>query len=255
MPSEVRAVGRPLKEGLDYFPHDTDAVNDEKIEAMRALFGAEGYAFFFISLERIYRTKNGQLDIGNKERRAFLAGRIGVTDDRFIEMLNASFEVGLFDRKAFESKGLMTSKGIKRRTQQVNKERERKRYKKPTVLQAGKTEGSSKVLDGDNHGESAQRKEKQSKEKKSKGGVGEMPSASAPTRKKYPPPATVEEVSAYCREKGYHVDPELFVAHYEANGWKQGRGKPVVNWRAAVLTWEKRDKAAGKIQEEPDEYK
>lgn len=49
------------------------------------------------------------------------------------------------------------------------------------------------------------------------------------------------------------MDPELFVAHYEANGWKQGRGKPIVKWKAAVVTWEKRDKAAGRIEGDDDE--
>lgn len=165
-------MGRPIKEGLDYFPHDTDAVNDEKIESMRSLFGAEGYAFYFISLERVYRTKNGQLDISSKERRAFLAGRIGVTDGRFMELLTSSFEVGLFDRKAFDSKGLLTSKGIKRRVQQVNGERERKRQWKSGKLSTAKSTDSSGVLDGDNTGTSTQRKEKQRKEKQSKGGVG-----------------------------------------------------------------------------------
>lgn len=157
-------MGRPIKEGLDYFPHDTDAVNDEKIESMRSLFGAEGYAFYFISLERVYRTKMGQLDIGSKERRAFLTGRIGVTDERFMEMLEASFEVGLFDRKAFDSKGLMTSKGIKRRVQQVNGERERKRQWKGGKLSTAKTRNSSEVLDGENPGKSTQRKAKKRKE-------------------------------------------------------------------------------------------
>jgi hypothetical protein len=47
-------MARPKKEGMDYFPHDTDAVNDEKIEALRLLYGNDGYAFYFILLERIY---------------------------------------------------------------------------------------------------------------------------------------------------------------------------------------------------------
>lgn len=38
-------MARPRKEGLGYFPHDTDAVNDEKIEALRALYGNDGYAY------------------------------------------------------------------------------------------------------------------------------------------------------------------------------------------------------------------
>lgn len=83
------------------------------------------------------------------------------------------------------------------------------------------------------------------------GGTGGQPAAATRPRKKFIPP-TVEQVAAYCREKGYHLDPELFVAHYEANGWKQGRGKPIVSWKAAVLTWDRRDKADGKKQEEND---
>lgn len=160
-------MGRPMKEGLDYFPHDTDAANDEKIEAIKSLFGAEGYAFYFISLERIYRTKNGQLEIGSRERRASLTAKIGVDDARFMEMLNAAFEVGLFDRKAFDAKGLLTSKGIKRRVRQVNDERERKRQWRARKTPAEKSTGCDGVLDVDNSGQSAQRKEKKSKEKQS----------------------------------------------------------------------------------------
>lgn len=143
-------MGRPLKEGLDYFPHDTDAATDEKIEAMRALFGAEGYAFYFISLERIYRTKKGQIEIDTREKRASLVARIGVSDERFLELLEASFRVSLFDRKAFDTKGLLTSGGIKRRVRRVNEERERKRQRSKGGKRASRTMGSSAVLDTQN---------------------------------------------------------------------------------------------------------
>lgn len=69
--------------------------------------------------------------------------------------------------------------------------------------------------------------------------------ADKPPRSRFVPP-TVEEVQAYCAEKGYSFDPQLFVAHYEANGWVQGRGRPLKNWKAAALTWDRRDKASGK---------
>lgn len=49
---------------------------------------------------------------------------------------------------------------------------------------------------------------------------------------------TIDEVAAYCAERGNGVDPQRFIDHYEANGWKQGRGKPIKNWKAAVRTWE-----------------
>ena len=73
-----------------------------------------------------------------------------------------------------------------------------------------------------------------------------------PARKKFVPP-TLKEVSAYCLEKHYHVDPELFVDHYEANGWKQGRGKPIVDWKAAVRTWERRDRSCSPERTKEDD--
>lgn len=47
---------------------------------------------------------------------------------------------------------------------------------------------------------------------------------------------TAEDVSEYCREKGYSVNPESFVAHYESNGWKVGKN-PMKDWKAAVRYW------------------
>ena len=50
---------------------------------------------------------------------------------------------------------------------------------------------------------------------------------------------TLEEVKAYCQERHNNVNPEQFIAYYEANGWKVGRN-PMKNWRAAIVsTWER----------------
>ena len=78
-------------------------------------------------------------------------------------------------------------------------------------------------------------------EKENTGGVGGAPAAAPPSRKKFVPP-TVEEVAAYCRERRSAVDPEAFVDFYTANGWKQARGKCIVDWKAAVRTWERRER-------------
>lgn len=63
--------------------------------------------------------------------------------------------------------------------------------------------------------------------------------------KKFTPP-TVDEVAAYCSTRGNRVDPEAFVSHYAANGWRLSNGNKLSDWQAAVITWEKRDKANGK---------
>lgn len=57
-------------------------------------------------------------------------------------------------------------------------------------------------------------------------------------RKRFTPP-TLEEVRAYCEERHNTVDPQRFIDYYTANGWVQGRGKPIKDWKACVRTWEK----------------
>lgn len=60
-------------------------------------------------------------------------------------------------------------------------------------------------------------------------------------KKKFVPP-TLDEVAAYCNERHNGINPSAFVDYYEARGWKYGTGKPMANWKAAVRTWEQKDK-------------
>jgi uncharacterized protein YdaU (DUF1376 family) len=56
-------------------------------------------------------------------------------------------------------------------------------------------------------------------------------------------PPTLEEVTVYCdQRKGEGkppIEPETFIDHYTANGWVQGKGKPIKCWKSCVRTWEK----------------
>ena len=60
------------------------------------------------------------------------------------------------------------------------------------------------------------------------------------TAKRFTPP-TVDEVRAYCQERHNGIDPETFVDFYSSKGWKVG-SNPMKDWKAAVRTWEKRNK-------------
>lgn len=53
---------------------------------------------------------------------------------------------------------------------------------------------------------------------------------------------TLDDVAAYCAERGNGIDPEAFVDFYARQGWKLSNGRPMVDWKAAVRTWEKRRK-------------
>ena len=49
---------------------------------------------------------------------------------------------------------------------------------------------------------------------------------------------TVDDVRAYCAERGNSVDAQKFVDYYESNGWRVGKNA-MKDWRAAVRTWER----------------
>lgn len=67
-----------------------------------------------------------------------------------------------------------------------------------------------------------------------------------PTRSRFVPP-TEEDVQAYIDQQGYTgIDAAAFVDYYAANGWVQGKGKPIKDWRAAVRTWARRESNVGK---------
>lgn len=69
---------------------------------------------------------------------------------------------------------------------------------------------------------------------------------------KFSPPS-VDDVRSYCLERGNDVDPETFVDFYTSKGWKVGRN-PMKNWKAAVRTWEKRNKKSKPIEESGNEF-
>lgn len=71
------------------------------------------------------------------------------------------------------------------------------------------------------------------------------PAKKTKKKKEFVPP-TVEEVVAYCKDKGLNtIDPEYFVRFYTESDWIKANGEPVRNWKSTVLTWAQRDKERG----------
>lgn len=70
-----------------------------------------------------------------------------------------------------------------------------------------------------------------------------------PTRPRFSPP-TVDEVNAYCTEKGYTLDADRFVDYYTSNGWRVGKN-PMKDWKAAVRTWYGKEQPNEKPESKP----
>ena len=62
-------------------------------------------------------------------------------------------------------------------------------------------------------------------------------------------PPSLDEVRAYCSERNNNIDPQRFIDFYESKGWFVGKNK-MKDWKAAIRTWEQRDKESPKKKTE-----
>ena len=52
---------------------------------------------------------------------------------------------------------------------------------------------------------------------------------------------SIDAIREYCSSRGNNVDAEQFFNFYESKGWVVGKS-PMKDWKAAIRTWEKREK-------------
>lgn len=89
-------MARPQKEGLDYFPHDVYAASDEKIETLVMLYGAKGYAFYFMHLEYIYRKDSLSFQVSDAETRQIICNKLQILPEEAVKILQRSSQIRMF---------------------------------------------------------------------------------------------------------------------------------------------------------------
>lgn len=109
--------------------------------------------------------------------------------------------------------------------------------------EANSKQSGSKIEANDNQEQSASENEKENEKEDEKENECYPPNplAGGSEKKKRFTPPTVEQVAEYCQEKGYHIDPEAFVAFYASKGWMVGKS-PMKDWKSAVVTWTKSER-------------
>ena len=70
--------------------------------------------------------------------------------------------------------------------------------------------------------------------------------------KRFVPPS-LDEVQAYCSERKNGIDAQAFIDFYASKGWLVGKTK-MHDWKAAVRTWESRNKKQGKTAYADTDY-
>jgi hypothetical protein len=118
-------MARPEKQGLSYFPHDTDALNDKKIQRLISEHELTGYGFYFALLEDIYSclpnpykwSENGEI----------LCRKCRISGAKAARILNFCLETQLFFADQYEVDTTLTSQSIIERAETILKARNIKR--------------------------------------------------------------------------------------------------------------------------------
>lgn len=178
-----------------------------------------------------------------------LADELGFEENTVILALNAleRLQMIVTDNACFRIAGweeYQNVEGLDRIREQTRKRvaahRQRQAQK---TLPDGNVPCNVTVTSG-NAGEEEREEDSDIREKNdNRGNPADVPEVKRSTRKPFNPP-TVEEVRAYCTERGNGVDPEAFVDFYASKGWMIGKNK-MKDWKAAVRTWEQGDKRKG----------
>lgn len=87
-------MARPTKNNCDYFSHDNDMRNDDKIRAIRRKFGNDGYAVWNMLLEVLCKSEHFFLKLDNVKLET-LSGDFEVDSDLLSKMLDYYVSINL----------------------------------------------------------------------------------------------------------------------------------------------------------------
>ena len=109
---------RRYKDGVDYWNIDVDFFENKKIRLIRAEFGIQGVYIFILILNEIYRTSGYYKQWDNDDCLLMSAGAGvdgGCSPGLIGEVVQGLVRRSLFDKRVFDSFGVLTSSEIQRR--------------------------------------------------------------------------------------------------------------------------------------------
>jgi hypothetical protein len=110
-------MARPANKGLDYYPFDTDFFSDMKIRKLIRRQGGKAVTVYACALCFIY--KNGYYIGADNELPFIISEQTGFDEAYIQQVLECCFSLGLFDKELYDTKKIITSKGIQERYSKI----------------------------------------------------------------------------------------------------------------------------------------
>ena len=105
-------MARPVKNGVDYFSHDT--ASGKTIFTLESRFGNDGYAFWFKLLEILGAQEGLYYDCANPADWLFLVAKTKVTEETATEILNMLAALEAIDAELWQQKVIWCQKFVDR---------------------------------------------------------------------------------------------------------------------------------------------
>ncbi len=199
---------------MKWFKHDSNALQDAKIEKLVMKYGIEGYGLYFACVEIIAGNLNSENFNFELEHDAEIIGYKFKIDTLVVEeIMKYCIELGLFE---LNNNNKVTCLKLARRLDISTSNN-------PEIKKILKNSDYYKLLDSNSRLDKIREDKSRIDKKKSK-------AFKKPTEK---------EVEEYGKSINYNLKGVNFIDFYEARGWMVGKAK-MKDWKAAVRTWRNR---------------
>lgn len=212
----------------------TDMFDNRKIKHLRKLPDGNSIVLIWVML----LTLAGRCNAGGM---VFLTENIPYTPKLLADELDFSENTVTLALDALQQLGMIQTDGFltitnwneyqnvdgMERIREQNRLRKQRQREREQLLLAEEAMSRDTSRDVTQQNKSKNKKENKNKKESTDG-----------SRKRFTPP-TLEEVTAYCKERHNNVDPQKFFDYYSEGEWKDGKGNPVRSWKQKVLTWER----------------
>jgi hypothetical protein len=117
-------AGRPRKQIVDYFPHDTGASHGRTLTILQNKFGNDGVIVWWRILEMLGRSEGLVYHCDDSDNWEYLVAEMHVTDISVTEILNLLAKLGAIDAELWGQKTIWCQNFVDRLSQIFNKRKD-----------------------------------------------------------------------------------------------------------------------------------
>lgn len=103
-------MARPERNNVDYFPHE--ATHGKKMFYITQKYGNDGYATWFIILEKLSRTEYHYLNLSDDMQMMYLTAECRINEDRLKNILNDLARFGAINKKLWKARSIIWSQKL-----------------------------------------------------------------------------------------------------------------------------------------------